>query len=339
MEQALYARCMELPRDKTILSGIQPSGTLHLGNYLGALQQWVALQEGNTAYYCIVDLHAVTVPYDSSELPTRVLDAVALYLAAGLDAERSVIFVQSQVSAHAELMWLLSTIASLGELKRMTQFKDKYATHKAEASLGLFAYPVLQAADILLYHPELVPVGEDQKQHLELTRDLAQRFNSRFGDVLTLPDAYINPDTARIMSLTDPTRKMSKSDPAKSYVGLTDTPDVIRQKILGATTDTEPVFSFTESGPAVQNLLTIYRALSGDTVTAIEERFAHSGYKEFKEALAELIVTHLKPLQERYAELRQNDDELRVLLQQGRARAQQVAQRTLQTVKERMGLI
>src|SRR3989344_8462789 len=224
---------------KIIFSGIQPSGTLHIGNYLGALKQWVELQENNTAYFCIVDLHAITVPYDVERLPEHILNAAAAYLAAGVDPNKSTIFVQSHVPAHAELAWLLGTTTPQGELGRMTQYKDKSTKQKESGTLGLFAYPVLQAADILLYQTNIVPVGEDQKQHIELTRDIAKRFNNKFSEVFTIPEAYINgsPDrlaspkpsaqAGRIMSLTDPTRKISKSDEGKSYIALTDAPDII----------------------------------------------------------------------------------------------------------------
>lgn len=335
---------MSLPQNKTILSGIQPSGVLHLGNYLGALKQWVALQEGNTAYYCIVDEHAITVPYDPKILHERVLDTAAIYLAAGLDPTKSTIFVQSHVSAHAELAWLLGTITPFGELSRMTQFKDKalrqaQGEQKDGSSLGLFSYPVLMAADILLYRADIVPVGEDQTQHLELTRNIAKRFNNQFGEIFTIPEGFMPKTTARIMSLTDPTKKMSKSDNEKSYIALTDSADAIKKKIMSAVTETEPVFSFTESGPAVKNLLTIYQALTEKNETDIEAEFAGKGYKEFKEALAEVVVESLRPLRETYEEIRRDDDELRVTLGRGMHTAQRVANQMLQEVKEKMGLL
>lgn len=330
---------MESPSNQTILSGIQPSGTLHLGNYLGALKQWVTLQEENTAYYCIVDLHAVTVPYDAKALHNRVLDAAALYLAAGVDPEKSTIFVQSHVAAHAELAWLLGATTPFGELSRMTQFKDKAAKQKDGSSLGLFAYPVLMAADILLYRANTVPVGEDQTQHIELARDIAKRFNNQFGEVFNIPKAFIPQQTARIMSLVDPTRKMSKSDGEKSYVAITDDPDVIRKKIMSAVTETEPIFSFEKSGPAVKNLLTIYQALTDKNPNDIEAEFADTGYKEFKETLADVVVESLKPIRETYAEIREDDDDLRIILRRGAAQASQVANETLQAAKEKMGLL
>jgi tryptophanyl-tRNA synthetase len=324
---------------KTVLSGIQPSGTLHLGNYLGAIKQWVKLQKEHRCYYCIVDLHAITVPYNASELPEHILNAAALYIAAGVDPEKSTIFVQSHVPAHAELAWLLATQTPFGELSRMTQFKDKATKQADNTTLGLFAYPTLMAADILLYRADLVPVGEDQKQHLELVRNSAVRFNNKFSEIFTIPEPYIPKDTARIMSLTDPEKKMSKSDSEKSYIALTDEPDIIRKKIMSAVTDTKPVFSFTESEPAVKNLLTIYHALTEEEPATIEKQFAGQGFKEFKEALAEVVVTALEPLQTKYKEVRENDDDLRILLGRGKHHAEQVANQTLSRVKEAMGLL
>lgn len=337
---------MKLPANKTILSGVQPSGTIHIGNYLGALKQWVELQENNTTYFCIVDEHAITVEYDPKTLPERVLDAAAIYIAAGIDPEKSIIFVQSHIPAHTELSWLLGTVTRLGELRRMTQFKEKTLrqaqgkkNQKTEASLGLFAYPVLQAADILLYNANLVPVGEDQVQHVELTRDIAKRFNNTFGEVFIIPKAFVNKQTARIMSLTDPANKMSKSDNKKSYIALTDSPDDIRKKIMSAVTETDSVFSFSKSGPAVQNLLGMYKVLGNKDEQEIESQFEGKGYKDFKEALAELIIETLTPIRERYKKLRQDDEELQVILGRGTQQAQSVANETLRKVKQAMGLV
>lgn len=321
-----------------VFSGIQPSGTLHIGNYLGALKQWVALQENNTAYYCIVDEHAITVPYEPKELPERVLNAAAIYLAVGLDPNQSTIFVQSHVPAHTELAWLLATITSTGELSRMTQYKDKSKKYQA-TTLGLFAYPVLMAADILLYQANLVPVGEDQTQHIELARDLALRFNNRFGEVFAVPEALSDKQAARIMSLTDPMRKMGKSDGEKTYIALTDEPDTIRKKVMSATTETDPVLSFKTSGPAIQNLLNIYRAFSDEDPAVIEQNFAGKGYKEFKEGLADLLIKKLTPIRERYTELRADETALKKILDTGAAKATMVANTTLQSAKEKMGLV
>lgn len=321
---------------KVIFSGIQPSGTLHLGNYLGALKQWVELQAGTTAYFCIVDQHAITVPYEPTELPKRVLDAAAMYIAAGIDPEKSTIFVQSHVPAHTELGWLLATTTPYGDLTRMTQFKDKTKKHSI-TTLGLFAYPVLMAADILLYQTNQVPVGEDQAQHVELTRSIAERFNNKFGPVFTVPESLLT-KAARIMSLSDPAKKMSKSDAASSYIALTDPPETIRKKIMSAVTETEPVFSFEKSGPAVKNLLNIYSALSGDEHASIEQRFSGKGYKDFKEALAELVIEKLYPLQEKFTALRQDEAKLKKILAAGAAKASTVAEKTLTDVKQKMGL-
>ena len=330
---------MTTPKNKVVFSGLQPSGTLHIGNYLGAIKQWITLQENNSAFYCIVDEHAITVPYDPASLPTTVLDTAALYLAAGLDPNQSTIFVQSHVPAHAQLAWLLATQTPLGELNRMTQFKEKSANHQDRSTLGLFAYPVLQAADILLYQTNIVPVGEDQIQHIELTRDIAKRFNNKFDAVFTLPEALVNKNTARIMSLTDPNKKMSKSDDtAKSYITLTDTADAIRKKIPMAVTETDPNFSFTNSGPAVTNLLAIYQAFSEQSVQDIENQFASSGYQEFKSSLADLIIEHLSPIQERFQTIRPDTKHLEEVLADGAAKAAQVATKTLAIVHEKMGL-
>ncbi len=330
---------MTIPASNSVvLSGVQPSGELHIGNYLGAIRQWVDLQHKYTSYYCIVDEHAITVPYEPKELPERVLATTALYLALGIDPNKSTIFVQSHIAAHTELAWLLSTITPFGELSRMTQFKEKAGKTKASASLALFSYPVLMAADILLYQANLVPVGEDQLQHLELARTLAKKFNSRYGEIFVEPQPMINKETARIMSLTDPKKKMSKSAAPKSYIGLLDTADTIREKISSAVTDTKPIFSFTKSGPAVQNLLSIYQAFSQETNEKIEEQFAGKGYKEFKEALAELLINKLSPIQDTYNQLREDDSELRIVLGRSTQMARQTANQTLHLAKERMGL-
>lgn len=339
---------MEIPQGKTIFSGVQPSGSLHIGNYLGAIAEWVKMQEGNTTFFCIVDEHAITVPYDSSQLQQRILDTAAMYLAAGIDPAKSVIFVQSHVTAHTELAWLLATITPYGNLTRMTQFKDKSKKHSSKdvVSLALFAYPVLMAADILLYNTNIVPVGEDQTQHIELARDIAERFNARYKPIFTLPEAYIAKNTARIMSLKSPNQKMSKSDDEKSYIALTDAPETIKDKIAGAVTDTEAIFSFKTSdpagrvgGPAVQNLLAIYKAFSGKEEQDIEKEFVGKGYKEFKDTLAETIITSLTPMQEKYKAIRSDDTDLRFTLGRGMHRAQQVANATLHHVKEAMGLL
>ncbi len=322
-----------------IFSGIQPSGSLHIGNYLGAMKEWVRLSQNSDAFFCIVDEHAITVPYEPKDLPDRVLQTAAWYLAAGINPDHSIIFVQSHVPAHTELAWLLMSVTPFGELSRMTQFKDKSLKQADHTSAALFNYPVLMAADILLYDTDTVPVGEDQVQHLELTRDLATLFNKRFGETFKIPRTHLTSQAARIMSLTDPTKKMSKSDQPKSYIALNDDANTIRKKIMSAVTETEPVFSFKNSGPAVTNLLNIYQAFSDESVTAIEEKFAGSTYKDFKTALADLIIASLSPLQTKYQTLRTEDDKLRILLGRGMHQAQAYAQQTLSRVKTKMGLL
>ncbi|MEK7499399.1 MAG: tryptophan--tRNA ligase, partial [Patescibacteria group bacterium] len=303
--------------------------------------QLIDLQKDNTAYFCIVDQHSITVPYDPSTLQDRILDTAASYIAAGVDIHKSVIFVQSHIQAHTELAWLLSTITPHGTMTRMTQFKDKSKkmSSKDAISLALFSYPVLMAADILLYNTDIVPVGEDQKQHVELARDIAQRFNAKYGDIFTIPESYIPEHSARIMSLSDPKKKMSKSDNEKSYIALTDTPDIIRQKISSAVTDTEAVFSFKKSGPAVKNLLHIYKAFSKKEEQDIEQEFTGKNYKEFKDTLAASIISGLRDFQLTYNETRKDDVELRFTLGRGMHRAQGVANATLHKAKEAMGLM
>lgn len=325
---------------KRVLSGIQPSGLLHLGNYIGALSQFVALQDEAECLFCVVDLHALTVPQDPEELREQTRALAALYLAAGIDPHKAVLFVQSHVPEHTELGWLLGCLATHGELSRMTQFKDK-GRGQAGASLGLFAYPVLMAADILLYQATHVPVGDDQKQHLELTRDLAVRFNHRYGETFTVPEPLIRDVGSRIMGLDDPTVKMSKS--AKSpnnYIALLDPPDVVRRKIARAVTDSEGEVRYDpQRKPAISNLLTIYHALTGRPIPELEEAYRHTGYAVFKGDLAEVIVQALAPLQERYRSLRADGRLLDDILAEGARRARALAAQTLAQVKDRMGLL
>ncbi len=326
---------MNLPANQIILSGLQPSGVIHLGNYLGAIKQWVALQADNTAYYCIVDQHAITVDYQPKELPEHILNTIATYLAAGLNPDHSTIFVQSHVPAHTELAWLLATQTPFGELSRMTQFKEKSSRQQAE-SLGLFAYPVLMSADILLYQTTTVPVGADQIQHIELTRDIARRFNNKFGRVFTIPKPFLNKDTARIMSLTIPTNKMSKSDEPNSFIAITDPPDVIRKKIMGAVTETE--FDIRSNTSSISNLRNIYLAFSEEDPAAIDNRFSSGGYKEFKEELSELIIDRLAPLRQKYTEFRADESNLQDILTKGAKSATTTANQTLDQTKKAMGL-
>jgi len=322
-------------------SGIQPSGTLHLGNYLGAIRNWVALQATHDCVYCAVDLHAITVRQKRAELRRNTIDLVNLFLAAGIDPAHSIVFVQSHVPAHAELMWLLNTITYMGELRRMTQFKDKTAGAEGESvGVGLFDYPVLMAADILLYRADHVPVGEDQKQHVELTRDLAERFNNSFGKTFVVPEPIIRTEGARVMALDDPTKKMSKSaGSANSYIALTDSPDVMRKKIRRAVTDSGAEVRGGPDKPALSNLLEIYSVLAGESVTAVEARYEGRGYAEFKADLGDVVVDALLPVQERIRELEADRGYTLEVLRAGADRAAAIAQRTLERARERVGLI
>ena len=323
---------------KRIFSGAQPTGELHIGNYLGALKNWVALQDEYDSFYCIVNLHAITLPQDPEVLRQKTLDLARIYLAAGIDPEKSVIFVQSDVPEHAELTWALSCISRMGELERMTQFKDKGKGNTERAGVGLFTYPVLMAADILLYQTNLVPIGQDQKQHLELTRDLAERFNRDFGETFVIPDAYIPPVGAKIMSLQDPAKKMSKSDenPAGS-IFLLDDADTITKKVKRAVTDSGTEIRFDESRPAITNLLTIYHLLTGKTNEECEAHFAGKGYGQFKTELAEVVVEFLRPFQQKVKEY--DDASLNSILKPGAEKAKEVASRTLADVYSKMGIV
>ncbi|MCL6631113.1 MAG: tryptophan--tRNA ligase [Alicyclobacillus herbarius] len=324
---------------KRVFSGIQPSGTLTIGNYLGAMRHFVALQDEADCLFCVVDMHAITVPQDPEELLRNTRSLAALYLAAGIDPRKSILFVQSHVPAHAELGWLLQCIVHYGELGRMTQFKDK--SEKADVvTAGLFTYPALMAADILLYQTDWVPVGEDQKQHLELTRDLAERFNKRYGETFTIPEPMIAKIGARIMSLEDPLKKMSKSDAsAGAYISMLDTPDVIRKKISRAVTDSEREVRYdVENKPAISNLLTIYSLFSGKSVAELEKQYQGQGYGPFKKDLAEAVVAGLSPIQERYQEIL-DSPELDAILRDGAERAAAKCEETLRMVKQRIGFL
>ena len=321
-----------------IFSGIQPSGTLTLGNYIGALKNFAALQDTHDCIYCVVDEHAITVRQDPAALRRRCLELAALYIASGIDPEKSIIYCQSHVSAHAELGWILNCFTYMGELNRMTQFKDKCAKHADNINAGLYTYPVLMAADILLYQTNLVPVGADQKQHLEICRDIAQRFNSIYGDVFTIPEPLIQKVGARVMSLQEPTRKMSKSDPEETFVALTDDADTIRRKIKRAVTDSDGEIRFDpENKPGVSNLLSIYSAFSGKTVEELEAAYEGQGYGTLKKDLVEVTVDALRPIRERYNEIR-NSAELITVLKDGRERANAIAEKTVARVKENFGL-
>jgi tryptophanyl-tRNA synthetase len=326
-----------------VLSGIQPTAdSFHLGNYLGAVRQWVELQATRDAIYCVVDLHAITVPYDPETLRRRTRVAAAQLLGAGLDPERCILFVQSQVPEHTELNWILGCLTGFGEASRMTQFKDKSAKGGADqASVGLFTYPILQAADILVYQADEVPVGEDQRQHLELSRNLAQRFNHRFGQTFTVPEPYIVPAVSKITDLQDPTSKMSKSSSApQGIIDLLDEPAAIRRKINRAVTDAESVVRpDDEAKPGVTNLLRIYSALSGDPVEEIAGRYGDGGYGGFKKDLGELVVDTFAPIRERTAKYLADPDGLDQLLAGGAHRARKIAGQTMAAVRDRCGFL
>ncbi|OKP85176.1 tryptophan--tRNA ligase [Paenibacillus helianthi] len=324
---------------KKVLSGIQPSGSLTLGNYIGAIKNFVKLQEEHECYFMVVDLHAITVSQDPAALRENSESVAALYLAAGIDPVVSNVYMQSHVQQHAELGWIITTLTAMGELERMTQFKDK-SSGKDSVGAGLFVYPSLMAADILIYNADLVPVGEDQKQHLELTRDLAGRFNHRFGEFFTVPEPYIPEVGARIMSLDDGTKKMSKSNPNPgSYIALLDPPDVIRKKISRATTDSgrEVIFD-PATKPEISNLMSIYAECSGMTLQQIADRYEGQMYGGFKKDLGEVLVATLEPLQQKYHEIR-SSGALTDILAEGAERARNVAAQTLAGVKERMGFL
>src|SRR6266498_1028738 len=324
---------------KRIFSGVQPTGNVHLGNYLGALRNWVSLQHEYESFFCIVNLHAITLPQDPRILAEKTRELARIYLAVGIDPDISTIFVQSDVSEHAELTWILNCIARMSELERMTQFKDKARKQRENVAVGLFDYPVLMASDILLYQTDLVPVGEDQKQHLELTRDVAIRFNRDYGQSFRVPEPYIPKVGARIMSLSDPSRKMSKSD-EESEAGcimLLDDADAVRRKFKRAVTDSGTEIRFDPARPAISNLLTIYQLLTENTPAEIEDHFGGHGYAKLKEELAEVTFDFLQPFQERVRAI--DDGRLDKILEQGAARAEAIAGSTLAQAKANMGLI
>ncbi len=324
---------------KTVFSGIQASGHLHLGNYLGAIRNWKAMQEEYNNYFCVVDLHTITVPQDPKELKKNIREVAGLLIAAGLDEEHTVVFIQSKVRAHSELAWILNCVTPMGWLHRMTQFKEKSEKQREEVSVGLFDYPVLQAADILLYDAHLVPVGADQKQHVELCRDIGQRFNYRYGDVFILPEAFIPPVGGRVMGLLNPEKKMSKSEEKQEdSIFLLDTPEQIFSKIKRATTDSHKEIVFDEQRPGIFNLLTIYRLLSGDSQEQIENHFEGKSYKVLKEDLADLVIENLRPLQEKYKALTGDNNNLDQILSRGSERAEAQAEAKLRQVTEAIGL-
>ncbi len=323
---------------KRVFSGVQPTGNIHLGNYLGALRQFVDLQKDDDCIYCIVDMHSITVPQDPEELKKHILDVAALYLAVGIDPERSIVFVQSEVSGHAELSWILTCNSYTGELSRMTQFKAK-SKGQESAPAGLFTYPILMAADILLYDTDIVPVGSDQKQHIELCRDIALRVNHKYGDTFVIPEGRYLKEGARIMALDDPESKMSKSaENDMSRISLLDPPSKIKKAIMRATTDSEAVIAFDpEKKPGISNLLNIYSALTGEEIPALVARYEGEGYGKFKKNLVEVVTAAIDPVQERFRKIRYSDD-LTDILDDGADRAREIAVPVLERVKERFGL-
>ena len=329
---------------KVVFSGVQPSGDLHIGNYIGALSQWVEIQQLATSnqqldlIFCIVDLHAITVPQDPKELKEKILEVAALYLACGIDPKKSHIFVQSENPNHTSLTWILNCITPFGQLERMTQFKDKSQKHEANA--GLFDYPVLMAADILLYQTDEVPVGEDQKQHIELTRDLAEKFNSKFGQTFKLPNPIISKESARIMNLQNPTSKMSKSDTnSLGTIYLLDSEEEIRGKIKKAVTDSGSHISRDKGSEGLSNLLIIYSSFKNQSLEASQEELEGKSYGEFKNLLADLVVEKLSEIQKKYQKIRNDESSLRKVLDEGRDFAIEKSSQTLQLVKEKIGLV
>jgi tryptophanyl-tRNA synthetase len=325
---------------KVILSGIQPSGCLTLGNYIGALKNWSQLQDEYNCFYMVVDLHALTVRQYPAQLRERVLDTIMQYVACGLDPDKNTLFIQSHVSAHAELAWILNCYTYLGELSRMTQFKDKSKKHQDNINVGLFAYPVLMAADILLYQADLVPVGEDQRQHIEITRDVAQRFNGIYGQTFKVPEGYMPKMGARIMSLQDPSNKMSKSDEnPNGYIALLDEPDVIMKKFKKCVTDSDNTIKYSDEKPGIKNLISIYSSLTGASIEQIEKEFDGKGYGTFKQAVAEVVIEALRPIQEKYKQMKSNEDYFRKIYAQGAQKAEAMASKTIKDVYEKVGLI
>lgn len=328
-------------KKKTIFSGIQPSGILTLGNYIGALRNWVSLQDSGEydCIYCVVDLHALTVRQDPAALRRRCAETLALFIACGLDPEKNVMYCQSHVPAHSELSWLLGCFTYMGELQRMTQFKDKSQKHADNINAGLLTYPVLMAADILLYQSDLVPIGADQKQHLELARDIAIRMNNLYGDLFTVPDGYFGKAGTRVMSLVDPTRKMSKSDEPNSYIAILDKPEEIRRKFRRAVTDSDGEIRVDrENKPGVTNLLDILSAVTGEGAQQIADRLSGKGYGALKDEVAEAVIAELAPVQARYSEILADKAYLEGVMQSGAERASRIAAKTMRKVHKKLGL-
>lgn len=324
----------------TMLSGIQPSGELCIGNFLGAIKNWEKLQNNYNSIFLVVDMHALTVKQSPAELRNRCLSFVAQYIACGIDPEKSTIAIQSHIPQHAELMWILSTMTSMGELNRMTQYKDKSNKNKLNINAGLFTYPVLMASDILLYQADLVPVGADQKQHLELARNLAIRFNSEYSDTFKVPEPYIAKNGARIMSLQNPENKMSKSDVNKNnYISLLDKPDIIRAKIKKSVTDSSSEILFDRSRPGISNLMTIYSLVTNKSIKSIEKSFCGKMYSDFKQDLADSLIEVLEPIQDQYNEIIQDKEYLANILERGAQNACYIARKTLSKVYRKVGFV
>ncbi len=327
-----------MEQKKSVLSGIQPSGILTLGNYIGAVRNWAKLQADFNAYYCVVDMHSITVRQDPEDLRRRSIETMALLIACGVKPETSTMFIQSHVPAHTQLTWVLSCNTYMGELSRMTQFKDKSARHADNINAGLFTYPVLMAADILLYQADLVPVGADQKQHIEITRDVAIRFNNAYGETFTIPEPYIPEVGARIMSLQEPDKKMSKSDEnPNAYIALLDPPDVILKKMRRAVTDSENCIAYDENRPGVANLLSIYSTCAGETIPEAVSRFEGKGYGALKAAAAEAVISILEPVQKEFYRVLGDKDYLNKTIRYGAEKAGETANRTLRDVYGKVG--
>lgn len=325
---------------KVIFSGIQPSGNLTIGNYLGALKNWVKLQDQYDCYFCVVDLHAITVRQEPKDLRRRTLEVIAIYIASGIDPEKNTVFIQSHVPTHSEAAWLLNCYTYIGELGRMTQFKDKSSRYGESVSAGLLNYPVLMAVDILLYNTDLVPVGKDQKQHLELTRDLAERFNNLYSPTFNIPEPYIAESGAKIMDLQEPNKKMSKSsDNPNSYILIMDPPEVIRKKISRAVTDSIGIVKYSDEQPGVKNLMTILSVITGMTVEEIEKKYEGQGYAQFKIDVAEAIVNELEPIQKKVNELLENKDYLENVYKKGAEKAYYVSNKVLRKMQKKIGFI
>jgi tryptophanyl-tRNA synthetase len=329
-----------MSKKPVLFSGIQPSGLLTIAHYIGAIQHWVKLQSEYDSYFCLVDLHAITVRQDPVQFNHRCYDLLASYIACGLDPKENIIFAQSHVPHHAELAWILNCFTLMGELSRMTQFKDKSSRFKENINAGLLTYPILMAADILLYQTEIVPVGEDQKQHLELTRDIAQRFNRSYGETFTIPEPYIAGFGSRIMSLENPTRKMSKSEGEQSYIGLLDTPDDILQKLKRAVTDSgKDIRYHPEEKPGVSNLLVILSSITKKSIEDLEKQYIGKGYGQLKQEVADALIVFLKPIQERFHKVREDKAYMDQVLLEGAKKAKVRAQRTLKKVNEALGFL